>query len=242
MKPAAWGMACGAVILTLVPAVVTSCLVQILLRPSDGAALGLHQLEVWVFVGGMATAAGLEAFASASIRPTVARAHGPAQERSLATVLAALTGVVLMGMTVLAVAIPIWKPGSAANGIGLAAAAILLAAGAVLRVLALARLGSRFTSDNGVVPSAGLERRGVYRFLAHPSEVGLTAIGIAGPVLFPHPSMVGLFLILTLIQVWRLYLEERALFQHYGDVYLAYRRRTRDPWPSLFLYLEGRPK
>jgi protein-S-isoprenylcysteine O-methyltransferase len=188
----------------------------------------------WTFVAVMAAATGLETFVSAGIRPDPPGAAGS----GAATVLAILTGLILLALSVVAL-------GSAAvpvSAVALAIGAGLAVAGMTLRVWAIHRLGPRFRSDNIPPPDAALERSGPYRLLAHPSEVGLLALGLGGLVLVPSPVFASLLAGLFALQTWRLYLEENALFSRYGAVYPHYRRRTFDPLPSVFLFVGGRSK
>lgn len=189
----------------------------------------------WVFIGGVALAAALEALCSVSTSPVTRQPEAPG--RRLATALAALTGLLLFAMTIMAVFLN--EPEGGAT-VRLCLGVILMGGGAVLRCLAVRRLGRRFTSDNAIAPDAALEQGGVYGVLAHPSEVGLTAIAAAGVVLFLHPVMAGFFFILTIIQMWRVSIEDYGLAQRYGGVYLEYRRRVRWAWPSVFCQREGR--
>lgn len=118
--------------------------------------------------------------------------------------------------------------------------AALMLAGAGLRVAAIRQLGSRFSSTNAIAPGAALERRGLYRWMAHPSELGLFALG-AGALLLSGAAIAWWlgFVLLYALTVSRLTLEELALVQHHGDAYRAYRATTLDPIPTFIQSVRG---
>lgn len=186
----------------------------------------------WTFVTAMAAAAGVESLASAGVRPGPPGASGSIA----ATALAVLTGLILLAMSVAALASPAVPVTAVRLGLG----AGLMIAGMALRGWAMRQLGPRFRSDGLPPADAALERNGPYRLLAHPSEVGLLALALGGLVLVPFPVFAGLLVGLFAVQTGRLYLEENALFSRFGAVYPDYRRRTLDPLPSVFLFVGGR--
>lgn len=186
----------------------------------------------WTFVAAMAAAAGLESLASADVRPGPPGASGA----SAATAPALLTGLILLALSVVALA----SPAVPVSVVRLLLGAGVMVMGGMLRVWAIRRLGARFRSDGLPPADAALERSGPYRLLAHPSEIGLLALGLGGFVLVPSPVFAGLLAALFALQTWRLYLEENALFSRYGAVYSDYRKRTFDPLPSVFLFVGGR--
>jgi protein-S-isoprenylcysteine O-methyltransferase Ste14 len=186
----------------------------------------------WTFVGVMAATTALETFVSAGIRPDPPGTAGS----GAATLLAIMTGFILLALSVVALG-PVAAPVSA---VALAVGGGLAVAGMTLRAWSIHRLGPRFRSDGLAPAEAALERNGPYRLLAHPSEVGLLALGVGGLILVPTPVFAGLLAGLFALQTWRLYLEENALFSRYGAVYPDYRRGTFDPLPSVFLFVGGR--
>jgi len=170
--------------------------------------------------------AALAGAAEAALAPMDAPAGGA--EPRPARRLALATGVMLLAvLTLAAAAIGSGDPPAPAA----AAGAAMMAAGAILRAAAIRRLGLRFNSTNTIAAGAALERDGIYRWLAHPSEVGLGLIagGAAMMAFAPAPA-------LLLVPLWgvtlaRVRFEEAALVRHHADAYRAYRRTTFDPLP-----------
>lgn len=60
--------------------------------------------------------------------------------------------------------------------------AVIACLGIGLRVLAIRALGAGFTSSEVPMPGRPIVRTGIYRYLRHPSEIGLVAValGLAG--------------------------------------------------------------
>lgn len=109
---------------------------------------------------------------------------------------------------------------------------VVFVAGAALRCAAIARLGERFNSDNHIEAGAALETHGLYRRLAHPSELGLLLLA-AGAGLFWGGAMLWFLPPLYLVTLARLNAEEAALTRRHGARYALYRRGTFDPFPNL---------
>ncbi len=79
-----------------------------------------------------------------------------------------------------------------------------------LRVTAIRSLGTQFVSDIRV--SGPLVKDGVYRWMRHPSEVGLLLIGVGGPLLLGALwTAVGAILTLVPISLWRMQRENAAI-------------------------------
>lgn len=188
----------------------------------------------WAFIAGIAALAGLETLASGAAGLSVKPGSQPSA--TMTTILAVTTGLTLFAMAVLSLKARDPSPAfpMILAGVG------LIAGGGWLRFCAVGRLGPRFTSDNSIADDAELEQGGVYRWFAHPSEVGLMLLGAGGLCLVQSGWFAGLMMLLFVLQTWRNHLEESALFSHYKDGYLAYRRRTWDPLPSTLLLAGGR--
>lgn len=188
--------------------------------------------EDWTFALLMGVAAGLEArlaLAAAPAEPEAAPAHG-----RTVSALSALTGLAVFAASVAPFAFQ--RAGAPAPLIGGAADAalglLLMGMGLALRVAAIARLGHRFNSANVVAPGDRLETAGLYRWLAHPSELGLLLL-LAGGLLLVRGSWAWLLLPLVyLLAAARITFEEKALVARHGAAYRQYRRRTFDPIPS----------
>lgn len=95
-----------------------------------------------------------------------------------------------------------------AAGEGSAWGALPFGAGVALRLMAIRRLGPRFTHGVELVPGHRLETQGVYRWMHHPSEIGLLLVGLGTGLLLGSVPWVPLML---LPMVLRVHAEERLL-------------------------------
>lgn len=88
----------------------------------------------------------------------------------------------------------------------------LVIAGIFLRASAIHALGPRFVSD--ICCDTPPVSAGIYRYLRHPSEVGLLAIAIGGPLVLQAPwSALIAGCILLPISAWRIRREDKVLFE-----------------------------
>jgi protein-S-isoprenylcysteine O-methyltransferase Ste14 len=110
--------------------------------------------------------------------------------------------------------------------------AVAIGSGLALRATAIVTLGARFNSDNYIEAGAVLETKGLYRRLAHPSELGLLLLAV-GALAYWAAAILWIIAPLYLVTVARLNLEETALTRSHGARYVHYRRHTLDPFPFL---------
>lgn len=88
----------------------------------------------------------------------------------------------------------------------------LMVMGIALRASAIYALGPRFVSD--ICCDAPPVSLGIYRYLRHPSEVGLLAIAVGGPMVLQAPwSAFIAGCILLPISAWRIRREDKILAQ-----------------------------
>lgn len=213
--------------------------------PAAGAALCgalplfVRRSEDWAFALLMGVAAGLEArlaLAAAPAETEVTPAHG-----RIVSVLSALTGLVVLAASVVPFAFQHTGPPGPVLGTALDAALglLLMGAGLALRIAAIATLGRQFNSANVVARGDRLETTGLYRSLAHPSELGLLLL-MTGGLLLVRGSWAWLLLPLAHgLATARVTFEEKALVARHGATYRCYRRRTFDPIPSALLWGGG---
>ena len=98
----------------------------------------------------------------------------------------------------------------------------LLLSGVALRAAAFRTLGRRFRTEIEVV-DAVLVRKGVYRFLRHPSETGLLAASIGAALLLQSTIGFVVWCVALLpVTLERLSLEESALERRFGKAYERY--------------------
>jgi protein-S-isoprenylcysteine O-methyltransferase Ste14 len=113
----------------------------------------------------------------------------PQGGRNLAA-LATMTGLAVFGTFITAILTEGRRPH---DELILACGAALMASGILLRCLAIYTLGPRFVSELRVPPGEPLVRRGVYRWLDHPSEAGLLALTAGAAILFRSVAAVLLW-------------------------------------------------
>ncbi len=112
-------------------------------------------------------------------------------------------------------------------------ALVLLLAGLAIRWHAILKLGKFFTGDVAIHQEHRLVRTGLYRWVRHPSYVGLllafTGLGLS------YVSWLSLVVVLvpvTLAVLYRIRVEEQALEEAFGEEYAEYRGTTKRliPW------------
>ena len=87
---------------------------------------------------------------------------------------------------------------------------LFVATGIALRVQAIRTLGPAFNSD--ICIGSGVIDHGIYRWLRHPSEVGLLMIAIGGPVVLGSLcTAVAATVLFMPISAWRIQRENRVL-------------------------------
>jgi protein-S-isoprenylcysteine O-methyltransferase Ste14 len=119
-----------------------------------------------------------------------------------------------------ALAVPPW-----ANTISWCGVA-LVAAGLVLRISAMARLGRRFAPIVALQGEHALETRGPYRFVRHPGYVGALAACLGGSVAFGSLVALPVPALMLIVQLVRVRREEALLGAHFGEAWTEYASRT----------------
>lgn len=111
----------------------------------------------------------------------------------------------------------------------------LVVIGVIVRQWAILVLGRFFTMAVGVQKNQKVVDNGPYRFIRHPSYLGLFFI-IIGLGLALH-SLVGILVLLVLNGLafgYRIHVEEKALVSELGDDYVSYMERTKRLIPFIF--------
>jgi protein-S-isoprenylcysteine O-methyltransferase Ste14 len=111
---------------------------------------------------------------------------------------------------------------------------VLCAAGGALRIWPVFILGNRFSGLVAIQPGHTLMTTGVYRFIRHPSYLGLLISALGWGLAFR--SGVGVLLAVLLLPplMARIRSEERLLQSQFGAEYDAYRGRTSRLIPGLW--------
>ena len=119
---------------------------------------------------------------------------------------------------------------------GLKAAAVLvMLAGLALRLAAILSLGKAFSSNVAIHESQQIMRTGLYRFVRHPSYLGLWLVLLAIGLHSRNWTSCAIVLLpATAAIVYRIHVEEAALSKAFGDDYVAYCKSTKRLVPGLF--------
>jgi protein-S-isoprenylcysteine O-methyltransferase Ste14 len=111
---------------------------------------------------------------------------------------------------------------------------VVLAVGGAFRIWPVFVLGNRFSGLVAIQPGHALVTTGIYRYIRHPSYLGLllTALGWA----LGFRAGVGVLLagLMLLVVLARIRSEERLLLAQFGEDYAAYRARTSRLIPGIF--------
>jgi protein-S-isoprenylcysteine O-methyltransferase Ste14 len=110
-----------------------------------------------------------------------------------------------------------------------------IVAGALLRQWAIITLGRYFTVDVRITDGQPVVHSGPYRWIRHPSYIGLIAafIGI-GLALGNWFSLLLLLVVPTIGLVFRVHVEEAALLTNLGEPYRRYAARRKRLLPGLW--------
>jgi protein-S-isoprenylcysteine O-methyltransferase Ste14 len=111
---------------------------------------------------------------------------------------------------------------------------VLVAGGGALRLAPVFILGERFSGLVAIQPGHTLVTDGLYRFIRHPSYLGLLIVTLGWGLAFR--SILGVLLALLLIPplVARIRAEEALLQSEFGTEYDAYRARTFRLIPGIY--------
>jgi protein-S-isoprenylcysteine O-methyltransferase Ste14 len=111
----------------------------------------------------------------------------------------------------------------------------LIAFGLVIRATAIFTLGRAFSANVAVRASQTLQRTGLYRFVRHPSYLGLEIIILAAGLHSRTWVCLAVeFIPPTLALLYRIHVEEIALRQAFGAGYDEYSRTTKRLIPGIY--------
>lgn len=112
---------------------------------------------------------------------------------------------------------------------------LLIISGIFIRWIAILQLGKSFTVDVAITEAAKLKTDGLYRFVRHPSYLGILLI-LTGFALEMNSLYSFLVLVIPVFIAvnYRIKVEERVLISEFGDSYQTYRLRVKKLIPYLF--------
>jgi protein-S-isoprenylcysteine O-methyltransferase Ste14 len=111
---------------------------------------------------------------------------------------------------------------------------VLFAAGGALRLWPVFILGHRFSGLVAIQPGHTLVTQGIFRFIRHPSYLGLLTNSLGWVLVFRSGVGVLLALLMILPIIGRIHAEEALLSSQFGGEYDDYRSRTVRLIPGLW--------
>ncbi len=117
----------------------------------------------------------------------------------------------------------------------LVASIVLLAAGLILRWMAILKLGKSFSANVAIHATQTIKKTGIFRFVRHPSYSGLLIVFAA--IGLHTRNWIGLAILLiptTVALLYRIHVEEAALREAFRDEYERYSRTTKRLIPGLY--------
>jgi protein-S-isoprenylcysteine O-methyltransferase Ste14 len=112
---------------------------------------------------------------------------------------------------------------------------IVLLIALAIRWTAIFTLGKSFSSNVAILDSQKLHRTGLYRFVRHPSYLGLLLVFLAiGLHSRNWLSFAIVLLPCTAAVLYRIHVEESALHRAFGADYVVYSRSTKRLLPGLY--------
>jgi protein-S-isoprenylcysteine O-methyltransferase Ste14 len=116
-----------------------------------------------------------------------------------------------------------------------AAGLIVLVIALVIRWTAIYTLGKSFSSNVAIPDSPKLNRSGLYRYVRHPSYLGLVLVFLAVGLHSRNWLSLAIALVPTTAAVlYRIRVEESALLQVFGEEYVTYSNQVHRLIPGLY--------
>ena len=115
------------------------------------------------------------------------------------------------------------------------AGVIVMLAGLAVRWTAIFTLGKSFSSNVAIQDAQQITRTGLYRFVRHPSYLGLLLVFFA--VGLHSRNWISLAVVLlptTAALLYRIHVEEAALAEAFGEEYVKYSKAAKRLVPGLY--------
>lgn len=111
----------------------------------------------------------------------------------------------------------------------------LIVAGLAIRIAAITTLGSSFSANVAIRSTQSVQRKGLYRFVRHPSYLGMEIIFLAAGIHAHNwASLAVVFVLPTAAVLYRIHIEESALLGAFGAEYADYMRTTKRLIPGVY--------
>jgi protein-S-isoprenylcysteine O-methyltransferase Ste14 len=115
------------------------------------------------------------------------------------------------------------------------ASIVLIFIGLAVRALAIFTLGKSFSANVAIRDSQKIYRGGLYRFLRHPSYLGLILIFLAIGLHSRNWLCLAIaFLPTTAALLYRIHIEEAALRNAFAEDYASYSKVTKRLIPGIY--------
>jgi len=115
------------------------------------------------------------------------------------------------------------------------AGVIVMLAALAIRWTAIFTLGKSFSSNVAIQDSQQITRTGLYRFVRHPSYLGLLLVFLAVGLHSRNWISFVVVLVPTIAALlYRIHVEEAALMKAFGDDYSDYARATKRLIPGVY--------
>ena len=115
------------------------------------------------------------------------------------------------------------------------ASVAVLAAGLAVRITAILTLGRWFSANVATHAAQTIQRKGLYRFVRHPSYLGMEIIFFSiGLHTHDWACLAAAFVPPTLAVIYRIQIEEAALLGAFGSEYAEYMRTTKRLIPGVY--------
>jgi len=115
------------------------------------------------------------------------------------------------------------------------AGTFVMVVGLAIRWVAITSLGKSFSSNVTIQDSQTIKKTGLYRFIRHPSYLGLLLVFLAVGLHSRNWIAFAIALLPTVaVLLYRIQIEESALATAFGEEYAAYSRNTKRLIPGLY--------
>jgi len=112
---------------------------------------------------------------------------------------------------------------------------ILMLLGLVLRWTAILTLRKYFTVDVSILPGHQIVKKGIYKYIRHPSYAGSLVSFLGLGLAFSNwLSSIVIIVPIFMAYIYRIRVEEKALIQTFGDEYLEYSKATKRLIPRIY--------